>query len=181
MIRFLLVALLFSTTMPLSSQPIVNGAKESDALNYSISYEQYQIQKFRYSLWYAPKIEVQLPRIPMTQVKMPKIRKVWARVTACSPYDSDSDIEYYNRNGYEGATYNIAADMRQFKKGTKIRVEGYMDVSYPNKFWNVDSKGGPVIRDSVDDGVIHIDVKFATRYSAAKWGSKMMWIEVIDP
>lgn len=149
--------------------------------DYSSQHANYQLDKFRYTLWVAPRIEAQLPKIKFNYGYSPKVRRVWARVTACSPYDSDADIEYYTQNGYEGSTYNIAADMRQFKKGTKIRVDGYMDVSYPGKFWNVDSKGGPVIRDSADDGIVHIDVKFATRYSAVKWGSRMMWIEVIDP
>jgi 3D (Asp-Asp-Asp) domain-containing protein len=135
-----------------------------------------------YDVRYKPETEVELSSImTLPPPQMPKIRKVLAIVTACSPYDSQADIDYYKEFGYEGATYNVAADMRQFKKGTKIRIPGYMDVSYPNKFWVVDSKGGPYIRDSADKGIYHIDVKFATRYSAVKWGSQKIWIEVIDP
>jgi hypothetical protein len=55
-----------------------------------------------------------------------------------------------------------------------------MDVSYPGKFWTVDSKGGPIIRKSARAGVIQIDVKFATAYSARSWGSRWMNIEVLE-
>lgn len=110
----------------------------------------------------------------------PKTRYVLARVTACSPYDSDADKRYYAKYGYEGGVYGIAACYKQFPKGTKIRVPGYLNQSYPNKFWEVDSKGGPVIRNSSRRGIIHIDVKFATLYSVKQWGSKWMYVEVMD-
>ena len=175
MVRILLVAFLFSIPLHVSSQP-------SDNTNYISQNDNNQLDKLIYDIRYAPKVDVELSSImTLPKVQMPKIRKVLAIVTACSPYDSQADIEYYKEFGYEGSTYNVAADMRQFKKGTKIRIPGYMDVSYPNKFWEVDSKGGPYIRDSADKGIYHIDVKFATRYSAVKWGSKKIWIEVIDP
>lgn len=114
----------------------------------------------------------------VVEVPKPKTRWVWARVTACSPHDP-GDGDYYAAHGYEGATYGIAASPRQFKKGTKIHVPGYMDESYPNKFWAVDSKGGPVIRESARKGVLHIDVKFRTLWSAQQWGTRTMRIEVL--
>jgi len=175
MIRILLIALLFSIPLQVSSMPTASK-------NYTVQYDTFQQSKLTYDMKYKPKVEIELSSImTLPKPQMPKIRKVLAIVTACSPYDSQADIDYYKEFGYEGATYNVAADMRQFKKGTKIRIPGYMDVSYPNKFWIVDSKGGPYIRDSVDRGIYHIDVKFATRYSAVKWGSQKIWIEVIDP
>lgn len=107
----------------------------------------------------------------------PATRMVWARVTACSPHDP-KDIAYYRVHGYKGAMYNIAADYKVFPKGTRIRVPGYMDTSYPGRFWVVDSPGGSKIRQSTAKGIIHIDVKFKTYYSAVQWGSRWMYIEV---
>jgi 3D (Asp-Asp-Asp) domain-containing protein len=104
------------------------------------------------------------------------IRKVKARVTACSPQDPQ-DLAYYAKNGYAGETYNIAADLKQFPIGTKMRVPGYMG----GKWFEVDSAGGSVIRRSTRKGVYHIDVKFKTFYSAKKWGNKHMTIEYILP
>lgn len=101
------------------------------------------------------------------------------RVTACSPQDPD-DVEYYTKNGYQGATYNIAAHLGRFPKGTRMRVPGYMK-SRGNVFWVVDSSGGSVIRRSHARGIPHIDVKFATVGTVRKWGSQMLDVEVIYP
>lgn len=116
---------------------------------------------------------------PELSAPRPATKWVWARVTACSPHDP-KDVEYYRKHGYAGATYNIAADYRVFPKGTRIRVPGYMDTSYPDRFWVVDSPGGQVIRNSTARGVVHIDVKFNTLHSVMQWGSKYMWIEVAE-
>jgi 3D (Asp-Asp-Asp) domain-containing protein len=104
------------------------------------------------------------------------IRTVKARVTACSPQDPQ-DVAYYAKNGYAGETYNIAADLRQFPIGTRMRVPGYMG----GKWFEVDSAGGSVIRRSTRKGIYHIDVKFKTFYSAKKWGNKNLTIEYILP
>jgi 3D (Asp-Asp-Asp) domain-containing protein len=105
---------------------------------------------------------------------------VRVRVTACSP-DDPLDKAYYKAYGYEGATYNVAADYRVFPKGTRMRIPGYLDKTYPGKFWEVDSAGGSVIRASTRRGIPHVDVKFATYHSAKKWGSRILDVEVIDP
>jgi 3D (Asp-Asp-Asp) domain-containing protein len=101
-------------------------------------------------------------------------------VTACSPEDP-KDKAYYAKHGYEGGVYNLAADLRVFPRGTQIRVPGYMETSYPGKFWEVDSAGGSVIRRSTRKGVVQIDRKFRTLHSAREWGSKWLNVEVIDP
>ena len=101
-------------------------------------------------------------------------------VTACSPQDP-KDAEYYARNGYKGAIHNIAADYSVFPKGTRIRVPGYMEQSYPDRFWTVDSPGGSVIRRSTAKGVPHIDVKYGTLYSVREWGAQWLQVEVEDP
>ena len=107
-------------------------------------------------------------------------KKVWAKVTACSPSDP-ADTTYYRKFGYEGAAHNVAACYSQFPKGTLLRVPGYLDTSYPNKFWEVDSRGGSVIRRSARKGVYHIDVKFTSYASAKAWGTRWMYIDVIYP
>lgn len=117
---------------------------------------------------------------PDTSPSKPRVRVCTAIVTACSPQDP-ADSAYYARHGYEGATYNIAADYRVFPKGTLIRVPGYMDVSYPGKWWRVDSRGGSIIRRATQRGVIQIDVKYRTLYSVRKWGRKVLTIEYILP
>jgi len=107
------------------------------------------------------------------------VHRIWAKVTACSPEDPQ-DKEYYKQHGYRGATYNIAAYYQQFPKGTQIYVPGYM-VSHGDKYWEVDSPGGSVIRRSHRQGVVQIDVKFRTYHSAQEWGVKWMYIDVIYP
>jgi 3D (Asp-Asp-Asp) domain-containing protein len=92
-----------------------------------------------------------------------------------------ADRSYYAKHGYAGAALNIAADYRVFPKGTKIRVPGYMESSYPDRFWTVDSPGGSIIRSSTAEGVPHIDVKFRTLYSAKRWGCQWLPLEVQDP
>lgn len=111
---------------------------------------------------------------------MQRTRTVRALVTACSPEDP-TDKAYYAKYGYEGSAYNIAADLSVFPRGTKIRVPGYMDRSYPAKFWEVDSAGGSIIRRSTRKGIVQIDVKFKTVHSARQWGSRWLDIEVVDP
>jgi hypothetical protein len=101
------------------------------------------------------------------------------KVTACSPVDSAVDIAYYKKHGYAGSAYNIAAN--HFPKGTLIRVPGYMEKSYPGQFWEVDSRGGSVIRRSAERGVIQIDVKFKTLYSVKQWGVRWLTVDVITP
>ena len=139
---------------------------------------------------YPPPVEV-APRLPALAVPAmpaavgaePEVavvrRKV--KVTACSPKDSKIDEAYYDKNGYEGAAYNIAAHYGTFPKGTLIRVPGYMEKSYPGKFWTVDSAGGPIIRRAASRGVTQIDVKFKGVDAVVKWGVQHLVVEVVTP
>lgn len=137
---------------------------------------------------YPPPVEApQLPRLAVPELPRldaePEVvvtqRRV--KVTACSPEDSAADAAYYAEHGYEGATYNIAAHYGTFPKGTLIRVPGYMEKSYPGKFWTVDSRGGPIIRRAAARGVAQIDVKFRGRAAVMQWGVKDIVVEVITP
>lgn len=119
-------------------------------------------------------------QLSLREPEAPVVRQVWARVTACSPADP-KDVAYYRKYGYEGAVYNIAASYKQFPKGTRIKVPGYLEKSYPNTFWEVDSGGGSVIRRSAREGILHIDVKFATLASAKAWGSRWLLLDVVYP
>lgn len=109
-----------------------------------------------------------------------RVVRVRVLVTACSPEDA-IDRDYYARHGYEGATYNIAADLSVFPRGTRIRVPGYMDVSYPDRFWSVDSSGGSIIRNATRRGILQVDVKYRTEYSALRWGRQWLTVEVQIP
>lgn len=111
----------------------------------------------------------------------PVVKVVRVKVTACSPHDSAADAAYYAKHGYAGETYNIAAHYGTFPRGTLIRVPGYMEKSYPGKFWEVDSAGGPIIRRSAAQGVKQIDVKFRTLHSVKQWGVRWLDVEVITP
>lgn len=101
-------------------------------------------------------------------------------VTACSPEDS-IDRAYYAQHGYEGAIYNIAADTSLLTRGTRMRVPGYMEVSFPDRWWVVDSAGGSIIRRASRRGILQIDVKFRTEFSALRWGRKWLNVEVLIP
>jgi 3D (Asp-Asp-Asp) domain-containing protein len=125
-----------------------------------------------------PKELVLEPEAPIRDV--PKAKTLRLRVTACSP-DDPQDREYYRRHGYAGAVYGIAADLRVFPKGTKMRIPGYLDKMYPGEWWTVDSPGGSVIRRSTSRGVYHVDVKFKTYGTAKKWGSQWLDVEVMYP
>ena len=106
----------------------------------------------------------------------PRIYQIRMRVTACSPHDP-RDKAYYAEHGYEGAVYGIAADLREFPRGTEMRIAGYRRGAW----MPVDSAGGSIIRRSTARGVPHIDVKFATLWSATKWGSRWMTVDVRLP
>lgn len=101
-------------------------------------------------------------------------------VTACSPQDR-IDVDYYARHGYEGSTYNVAADTSVLPRGTRIRIPGYMPVSFPGRWWSVDSAGGSIIRRATRRGIIQIDVKYWTEYSALRWGRQWLDVEVQIP
>lgn len=124
------------------------------------------------------------PAIPEPELVPPRpvlpVRIVRMRVTACSPQDPQ-DVAYYAKRGYEGGVYGIAAYTRDYPRGTLMRVPGYMERSFPDKFWEVDSAGGSVIRRSARRGIDHIDVKFRTLHSARQWGSRWLDVEVILP
>ena len=109
----------------------------------------------------------------------PHVRVIHMRVTACSPEDR-IDVGYYNKNGYEGGVYGIAAYTKVFPRGTMMRIPGYLEQSQPGKYWPVDSAGGSVIRRSAREGITHIDVKFRTERTALLWGSRYLDVEVID-
>lgn len=115
-----------------------------------------------------PTAPVQVPQEP----QKPAYRAVQVRVTACSPEDPQ-DKEYYSKHGYEGRlTRAVAADLRMLPKGTMLSIPGY----YGGAWVPVDSAGGSVIRRSSRRGIMHIDVKYRTLYSARKWGSQTITI-----
>lgn len=118
-----------------------------------------------------------IPKRPVPVAAPDPVRRVQARVTACSP-DDPLDVAYYAANGYEGKLSRaVAADPRVFPKGTMLRIPGY----FGGEWVPVDSKGGIVIRRSTAKGIVHIDVKYRTLHSARRWGSQNLTIEVKEP
>lgn len=120
--------------------------------------------------------DVPPPEQPKQYIYGPVVYVVRMRVTACSPHDP-KDKEYYAKNGYEGDAYGIAAYKPHYPVGTQMRIPGYMS----NRWEEVDSSGGSVIRRSVRGGKEHVDVKYRTLHSVREWGSKELDVEVILP
>jgi 3D (Asp-Asp-Asp) domain-containing protein len=126
------------------------------------------------------------PRPALVRLKLPprdlpeslpdvRLRKVSARVTACSPHDPQ-DREYYRKNGYEGRrSQAVAADPRVLPKGTMLLVPGYQEGLVP-----VDSKGGSTIRRSTRKGITHIDVKVQSYAEAKRWGNQLITIFILE-
>jgi hypothetical protein len=113
------------------------------------------------------------------------VYRVRATVKACSPQDPH-DSHYYREHGFKGAAYNICSDYRVIPKNSFINLSnanpGYMDVSFPGKWWQVDAPGGSWIRNrGTRNGKVWIDVKYRTYYSAKKFGSQTILIDVILP
>jgi len=123
---------------------------------------------------YIPYYSLPPVALPAPMPVVQRTRFITARVTACSPEDP-LDRAYYAAHGYEGRiTRAVAADLRKLPRGTMLKIPGYAREAWVP----VDSRGGSVIRASTARGIIHIDVKFATAYSARKWGSQILTLEV---
>jgi len=128
---------------------------------------------------YPPPMREEIPKpiVVPPRPEMP-VHVIPMRVTACSP-DDPKDRAYYKAHGYEGGVYGIAANLKRFPRGTFMRIPGYLQKSYPDRWWEVDSAGGSVIRRSARMGVTHIDVKLRHYNSAMKWGSQNLKVEVV--
>ncbi len=113
-----------------------------------------------------------------------EVERVWVKVTAycpgsccCSP---SADGTTSTGRKTDQHPYGIAADPRLLPYGTMIQVPGYMDVSYPDAWWEVDDTGG-AMRQSAELGVVHLDLRFKHHWSAQQWGVRWMWVTAVRP
>jgi len=72
--------------------------------------------------------------------------------------------------------YGIAADPKILPYGTKIVVPGYLAKNYKGHKWPVDDTGGAMRHAWEQDGIIHIDLRYKTVYSARRWGQR--WVNI---
>lgn len=103
---------------------------------------------------------------------------------ACSPQDPH-DSHYYRRHGFKGAAYNLCTDYRVIPKGSRIQLPsgtGYMEESYPERWWEVDAPIGAWGRNKgTGRGQVWADVKYRTHYSSKKFGTKYVDVRVALP
>lgn len=109
---------------------------------------------------------------------------VSATVTAYSPHDAidagqpcTKDTKTATMRDWRTNPYGIAVDPRIIPYGTFIRVPGYLEKSSPNTAWEADDTGGNM-RKAWRRGIIQIDVRFRTEYSAQQFGKQQMQVLV---
>jgi 3D (Asp-Asp-Asp) domain-containing protein len=105
---------------------------------------------------------------------------VRATVTAYSPHDkidsghaSTKDTKTSTMVDWRTSPYGIAADPRAIPYNTHIYVPGYVEKLHPYTSHPVDDTGGRM-RGAWRKGVLHIDLRYKTEYSASLWGKKQM-------
>ncbi len=74
--------------------------------------------------------------------------------------------------------YGIAADGAVLPPGSLIKVPEYMDVSFPDRAWEVDDTGGAMRQDFRKHYIVHLDLRYRTVVSAVKVGRQWMEISV---
>lgn len=108
-----------------------------------------------------------------------------ALVTAYQP-DVDCSIDAAGKPTHRTSTststdehpYGIAADPRLLPYGTTVHVPEYMDVSFPDKAWQVDDTGGAMRASARLLCIVHLDLRYRTVSSALKKGRQWMDINV---
>lgn len=111
-----------------------------------------------------------------------RVTRKWALVTAYCPCAACCD----ERTGITATgrrtdvhPYGVAADFRRLKRGTRLHVPGYLTRSTVGGVWEVDDTGG-AMRDSHTRGVLHLDVRFISHWWAERWGTRKMWVYVVE-
>jgi len=115
-----------------------------------------------------------------------------ALVTGYSPYDA-GDAAYVLTKGADRwktargvdvrhTPYGLAVDPRALPYNTQVIVPGYRSVSAPNRPYRPDDTGGRLRQNWQQQQLIHVDVRFATNYSATRWGVRyqLVWV-LVDP
>lgn len=139
---------------------------------------------------------VEMPQAPQLPVPRPTIPRLpyWlacpALVTAYSPHDP-IDAEYVATKGADrwktstrvdvrNEPYGLAVDPRALPYDTEVVVPGYRQVSAPNAVYQPDDTGGKLRQTWAAKRLLHIDVRFATNYSANQWGVRyqIVWVKI---
>jgi 3D (Asp-Asp-Asp) domain-containing protein len=76
--------------------------------------------------------------------------------------------------------YGIAADPSLLPYGTNIIVPDYLDRRYPDRAWQVDDTGGALRQSTKGHGIVHLDLRYRTLWSALKTGRHwtQVWVNV---
>jgi 3D (Asp-Asp-Asp) domain-containing protein len=108
---------------------------------------------------------------------------VLAVVTAYQP-DTDCAHDEFGQPTHRTSTrkstdihpYGIAADPSLLPYGTNVIVPEYLNLRFPDKAWPVDDTGGALRHDGNAHGLVHLDLRYRTVWSALKHGK--MWMEI---
>lgn len=126
-------------------------------------------------------------------------RWVQAVCTAYSPHDA-LDAEYRATKGadrwrtaygvdvrespYGVAAPSLARSSLGLASGTRIYVptgEGYLDQSCPCRVFTVDDTGGLITSRTAESGLLHLDLRFRTEYSARRFGMRVIFVFIYHP
>lgn len=127
------------------------------------------------------------------EVIQPRGRWIWAKVTGYCPCsiccgihaDGKTSTMVNTKSGKPEDAYGYAVDPRAIPYNTKIYVPGYWESLQRNKTFRpkshlkTDDCGG-AMRQSYDDGIVHIDCRFVTHKAAKKWGVRRMRVFIYD-
>jgi 3D (Asp-Asp-Asp) domain-containing protein len=127
-----------------------------------------------------------IPPLQLASVEPPKPSANWmtvvALVTAYTPGVESCGDSADGRTSTNRSTdvhpYGIAADGAVLPPGSLIKVPEYMDVSFPDRAWEVDDTGGDMRKNFRDHYIVHLDLRYRTVVSANKVGRQWMEISV---
>ena len=118
------------------------------------------------------------PPVVTPEPAPPRTRTIRCLVTAYTDHDPADVAAGYGKGITATLTktsenpYGVAADPRALPYGTWVSIPGYRKGDWQA----VDDTGSRVRRNWQRKGIIHLDVRFKTTYSAREWGTR--WVEV---
>lgn len=126
------------------------------------------------------------PSPQLAPVEPPKPPADWltvvALVTAYTPGVESCGDSADGRTSTNRCTdthpYGIAAADALLPPGSRIKVPEYMDVSFPDRAWEVDDTGGDMRKNFRQHYIVHLDLRYRTVVSANKMGRQWMEISV---
>jgi len=133
-----------------------------------------------------PKLILASCTVKREEPVLPEVVTLRVKVTGYSPYDA-IDSEYHKKypdtktadmTDWRTTPYGVACDQFFLPFGSRVRVPGYMDKSYPDAFWTVDDTGGRLRQSWRLHATPHLDVRFKTEWSAIRWGTRWLDIEI---